>query len=355
MPPAWQAGLSPSYGVTVLPAERVKTHTEPARRACCGHKRGAIEHSVEANQARAHRDDESVKKRRRSSCPSGLFPALELPSRFACHHSLEMYRILMAPEAQNAYEWSIPDDDRKGVNWYAFVELLVTRCPNLLDVRTDAGQTVRPRAVRDTLDALDSAGTVHLTSPPCLPAMNARQILHVAARHGKASYLQLIYFLGDVETDIRDNEDDTPLIASTSGGDASCDAAEVLIRYGANPNHANNDGCTPLYYSGRGRHERLVRLLLENGARWDILNEPDSLGESWTPFCVAVEHGHEAVARQMIAHGADITLDLSAPTLLELRDAVPCRLSGEGLRCLNSLKYCARAETIEPGHARVQW
>lgn len=171
-------------------------------------------------------------------------------------------------------------------------------------------------------------------------------------------YLDLICSMSNVDINAVDDGDDTPLIACCEiGGDSSTNAAaaNVLIRHGANVNYANNEGCTALYYSGRRGHEMLVRLLMEYGADWNQLNEPDHLGEVWTPFCVTIEEGNETSARIMMDAGATLANDQSRPPVASLRDELNCRLSEEGLRCLDKLAPCPGAERIRPGHPRVQW
>jgi ankyrin repeat protein len=181
------------------------------------------------------------------------------------------------------------------------------------------------------------------------------QILHFAARHGKTAYAGIICSMLGVDVNVEDLEADTPLIACCSGGDDSRDAAALLIQHGANVNHANSDGCSALHYSGRGRHERLVQLLVESGADWNQVNESDDLGEYWTPLCATIEQGNEAAARIMLEGGAYLDGDQSRPPLLSLRNARRCKLSAKGLRCLNALAPDPEAATIEPGHPRVQW
>jgi len=65
--------------------------------------------------------------------------------------------------------------------------------------------------------------------------------------------------------DVRDSKGWTPLIRAAYGGDSAL--CRLLLEAGADPNHANTNGTTPLMYAFSGTEpERVAKALLEFGA-----------------------------------------------------------------------------------------
>lgn len=93
---------------------------------------------------------------------------------------------------------------------------------------------------------------------------------------------------------------------------ASGDFVEFLIQSGADVNMANQHG-TPLFLAIKGDHERVVRLLLQNGADWSAKNEQDT-----TPLDLAVRKGFTKIVLHLIQAGAAAHLGQSV-SILEQR------------------------------------
>lgn len=66
------------------------------------------------------------------------------------------------------------------------------------------------------------------------------------------------------------NEADTALIAAC--GNNHIDAAKMLIKYNADVNLQSNDGNSALHFAAINRNLKLVCLLIEYGADWNLLN-----------------------------------------------------------------------------------
>ena len=77
----------------------------------------------------------------------------------------------------------------------------------------------------------------------------------------------------------------------------------VLLKAGAQPGSADNDGITPLHWAAGHGMTNVARLLIEAGA--DV-NARDT--SSYTPLHQAVSSGHLEVARVLIGVGADVNV-----------------------------------------------
>jgi hypothetical protein len=66
------------------------------------------------------------------------------------------------------------------------------------------------------------------------------------------------------------NEADTALIAAC--GNNHIDAAKILIKYNADINLQSNDGNSALHFAAINRNLKLVCLLIDSGADWNLLN-----------------------------------------------------------------------------------
>jgi ankyrin repeat protein len=84
--------------------------------------------------------------------------------------------------------------------------------------------------------------------------------------------------------------------------DGNRDAAQALIRKGADVNAAEGDGMTALHYAAMKGDAALARLLVEAGA--DV-KAATRLG-SYTPLHVAAQAGSAPIVSLLVAHGADV-------------------------------------------------
>lgn len=78
--------------------------------------------------------------------------------------------------------------------------------------------------------------------------------------------------------------------------------AELLLRYGADPDMEDVDMLTPLHFAARYNQLDCAALLIKHGA---IVDAPDIAG--WTPLRRAILNQHENMVALLQKHGARIT------------------------------------------------
>jgi ankyrin repeat protein len=103
----------------------------------------------------------------------------------------------------------------------------------------------------------------------------------------------------------------TPLLFAVDRGQQ--DVVRVLLEAGASVDGANPDGLTPLQFAMVRRNEALALFLLEKGA------DPNNAGPGFPPIHVAAYLSQPAVAKELVARGADVNARLMKPwRLIEL-------------------------------------
>ena len=93
----------------------------------------------------------------------------------------------------------------------------------------------------------------------------------------------------------------TPLYFAAQGG--HLEIAELLLKYGADPNAKSNLG-SPLQVAARRGHLDVARALLQFAA------DPNAVGGEFdnTPLHEAAKSGHVDIARLLVNHGADVNI-----------------------------------------------
>ncbi|WP_405605333.1 ankyrin repeat domain-containing protein [Streptomyces sp. NBC_01410] len=94
------------------------------------------------------------------------------------------------------------------------------------------------------------------------------------------------------------------LFEAIPGGDAA--VVKAVLRAGGDPERADSEGTTPLYWASVNGEADIARLLLAAGASPDT--ESSGLGAEGTPLCAAACWGHTETVRELLAHGADPNL-----------------------------------------------
>jgi|GEM_PF-2749609 len=107
----------------------------------------------------------------------------------------------------------------------------------------------------------------------------------------------------------------TPLMDASEFGYS--DIVRLLIRYGADPNIAPNDGPSALLLASNRGHLVVVELLVENGAN---INATNNWGA--TPLINAASNGHTDVVKFLLQHGANPNAKLQTPFDVEGRTAL---------------------------------
>jgi hypothetical protein len=121
--------------------------------------------------------------------------------------------------------------------------------------------------------------------------------LHVAASKPSLGVLEM-FLMGQPELSIIDREGMTPLQVAVFHGHVA--AVEMLLAAGSGVNETFiASRATALHIAVDGGHEKIVALLLEQGAEIDAEN---ALSES--PLCIALRKGKYAIAKMLLDKGA---------------------------------------------------
>ncbi|XP_055316311.1 26S proteasome non-ATPase regulatory subunit 10-like [Sitodiplosis mosellana] len=124
---------------------------------------------------------------------------------------------------------------------------------------------------------------------------NHRTILHWAAVMGKERLVEFLLKFKDSPFDEPDDTDATPLILATLKG--SLPICRMLIDRGANVNHRNSNGHTPIKYAGSKNHKDLLSYLLDHGGDPNVR---DHIGDTPLHRVASMEH-HECL-RILLTH-----------------------------------------------------
>ena len=89
------------------------------------------------------------------------------------------------------------------------------------------------------------------------------------------------------------------LLSQATGG-ATSSIERTLKFEGGDPNTFNRQGQTPLMLAARGGHLNTIKLLLENGAQTQRLDD-----EQWSALTYAAAHGRLEVVNLLLQWGAD--------------------------------------------------
>ncbi len=87
--------------------------------------------------------------------------------------------------------------------------------------------------------------------------------------------------------------------AAREGG---AELASVLLDGGADINGTDDLGRTPLLYAAEHGHDRVVELLLQEGA------DTEATWEGWTPLSASAGNGHKDVVERLLSSGVRINL-----------------------------------------------
>jgi len=150
--------------------------------------------------------------------------------------------------------------------------------------------------------------------------------------------------------DIRGN-DRTPLQYASEYGHWKC--VDILLKAGANVNHASKLGMTALHYAAENGNKECVRLLLLAGASVNAFCQ-----EGMSPLHIAAENGHVDAGFLLIQGGANLNLtthermkpihyaaEYGHDTFVELLLALGAKIQSK--RCLSPLYYSIKSRNVK--------
>jgi ankyrin repeat protein len=116
----------------------------------------------------------------------------------------------------------------------------------------------------------------------------------------------------------------TPLFLAIDGGHTN--VVKTLVEAGANVNHANPNGLSPLEFAMTRQNEEAALYLLEHGAN------PNNSDAGIAPLHVAAYMGQLAIAKALVARGANVNARMMKPhRLIEVLEVGVNLYPGSGL------------------------
>ena len=125
--------------------------------------------------------------------------------------------------------------------------------------------------------------------------------LHEACEFKRPASVKVLFDYG-ASTELRDGVHGVTALSLAANG-ACNDIIDLLIAHGANLNHMDSNGRTPLAEAAARGHTSTVRLLLERGAYVDTRDHED-----FTPLLKASQRSYYEIIEMLLARGADPTV-----------------------------------------------
>lgn len=123
--------------------------------------------------------------------------------------------------------------------------------------------------------------------------------VHLAADLNSAETLQLLLQAG-ADATLQDAKGQTPLHIAVASGRVV--VLQALVDRSINIDVAMNDGLSPLHLSVIKKQMECMQILLAAGAKFDT---PVAQMDDETPLMSAARHGHDEIAAELVAAGAD--------------------------------------------------
>ncbi len=140
-------------------------------------------------------------------------------------------------------------------------------------------------------------------SIPETPSTSTVTPLHLAAYHDLVDVAEWLIVSRSHDLDVLDGKNETPLYYASRRNNMN--AAQVLIKHGADVNAPRDVDWCPLHIASAGGHLEISRLLIESGAN---VNAQPFIDSRPTPLSLASEEGHLEIVRMLLENGADHNL-----------------------------------------------
>ncbi len=122
-------------------------------------------------------------------------------------------------------------------------------------------------------------------------------VLHVAAKKGNASIVQMLLEHGTMDIDAKDGHNQTPVFQAALHGHH--EVVKLLLKGNANIELRDLGGRTPLLVASGNGHESVVGLILENGT----VDINDTNAKGYTALLLACKNGQESTAKLLLQAG----------------------------------------------------
>jgi ankyrin repeat protein len=184
--------------------------------------------------------------------------------------------------------------------FHDLVEHLITKYPQ--DVNADGGYYVRPLVAALAGEHFQTADLLrHHGTDSHVRGEGGRSPLHVAADSRNLELVRILIEYDPADINARSRYRSTPLHWATGNQhfeDGS--AVRLLLEHGADINAQDQHGQTPLHWAANGTlRVELVRVLLEHGADVEAKDERGK-----TALQLAVDKRHDEVVKLLREHGA---------------------------------------------------
>ncbi|XP_061193926.1 uncharacterized protein LOC133202172 [Saccostrea echinata] len=97
------------------------------------------------------------------------------------------------------------------------------------------------------------------------------------------------------------NDGASPLYIACENGHGT--TVQLLLNKGADINLCNNNGASPLYMACQNGHDSTVQLLLNSGAEINLCNK-----DAVSPLLIACQNGHDSTVQMLLNNNGDINL-----------------------------------------------
>ena len=186
---------------------------------------------------------------------------------------------------------------RPGMAEQGPVEVLQTMTDTLVDIAREDPDVINDIETNDA----PGATRVYMPQQASGPLSSKEKALIQSAYDGKLAEVQVLVDKG-VSVDLADKKKRTPLMLAAYNGHTS--VVEFLYGKGADINAKDSGGQTALFYTAKRSFNETTEFLLKNGAEVNVQSKKKGI----TALMIAAALGNEKMVRLLLDNGADPAL-----------------------------------------------